>query len=861
MLYYEYILNNFRKLRGRCPYGLACKSVRPFLMLETSFQAAKLLGKGKCKRYFACIYRTQVHITNRVRRNNMSELSIRYNEIKNKLIRSQFAQLNEMQYEAVRQVQGPVLILAGAGSGKTTVLINRIANLIRFGIASQCSTMPGHITEDDVQYLEAFSEGKERDVYRMESLLRVDAPRPWNVLAITFTNKAAGELQNRLADMLGDEGAQVAASTFHSACSRILRREIDVLGYSSSFTIYDSNDSITVIKNIMKELRIDEKQFNPRAILAAISAAKDQMWDNGGTPFFVSDFFGNTVAKVFERYQKALKESNALDFDDIIILTVKLLQQHPDVLQKYRERYQYIMVDEYQDTNNTQYQLVSLLATGHQNLCVVGDDDQSIYKFRGATIENILSFERQFPGAKVIRLEQNYRSTGNILSAANAVIANNTQRKGKNLWTSGETGSPVHFARLSDESQEAAYIARTISEHVLTGGKYSDHAVLYRMNALSNTIEQALINWDIPYRIFGGQRFFERKEIKDMLAYLQVINNSADTLRLERIVNEPKRGIGGATMELVRQISDLQGETPFEVMAKVWEYPMLAKKAAPLMEFAAMINRLSEGAYTQPLDETFDQLLEESGYKSFLLTQGVEGQTRLENIEELKSNIVKYVQETEEPTLSGFLEEVSLFTDLDNFDENADAVILMTLHSAKGLEFPVVFIPGMEEGIFPGMQSMYNPDEVEEERRLSYVGITRARRELHLCCSGQRMLYGRTQRNRQSRFVSEVPAELLEVRDSLSHSRSAAAMQYTAPQPAAAPRSGSRVSNSSAAAKVSAPSAGAALLAGDRVSHKVFGEGMVISVTPMGGDNLIEVAFEKVGTKKIMSNFAKLTKL
>ncbi|MBQ8917961.1 MAG: UvrD-helicase domain-containing protein, partial [Oscillospiraceae bacterium] len=610
-----------------------------------------------------------------------------------------------------------------------------------------------------------------------------------------------------------------------------------------------------------KTLNIDDKHFAPRAILSAISAAKDTMEDV--TMFTAGgDYFEQEAAKVYALYHKTLKDANALDFDDMILLTVQLFEQFPEVLEKYRNRFRYIMVDEYQDTNHKQFRLVELLAGGSKNICVVGDDDQSIYKFRGATIENILSFEQQYPGASVIRLEENYRSTGTILDAANEVIANNTQRKGKTLWTSNEQGDKITVYRGVNEQAESAFIAKTINENVKNGAKYSDHAVLYRMNAQSASLEQALIRFDVPYRILGGLRFFERKEIKDMLAYLCVLANPGDRLRLMRIINEPKRGIGNATLDAADQIADQLGISLFEVISHAEDYPLLSKKAGPLAKFAEMMQSIMDGLEERSISETFQLLLEESGYLQSLKAQGFEGQTRVENIEELGSTIAKYEEETEEPTLAGFLEEVALYTDLDNYDPDADAVVLMTLHSAKGLEFPVVFIPGMEEGIFPGMQSIYNPAECEEERRLAYVGITRARKRLYLCCAGERMLFGRTNRNRQSRFLEEIPAALVERKDELAQrlqqQRAAAASAPAAHRPAVN-RGGSI--GSRAAARPAAASAAFDISVGDTVSHRVFGKGLVISITPMGGDHLVEIAFDKVGTKRIMSNFAKLTKV
>ncbi len=783
------------------------------------------------------------------------------NQLKQNVFKRLYSRLNDMQRAAVLKTTGPVLILAGAGSGKTTVLIHRVANLIRFGRASEVEGLPNVWDDADFAFLQDYADGRVEDDGRLESLLAVQPVRPWNILAITFTNKAAGELKERLSLALGDRGGDVNASTFHSCCARILRAEIEHLGYTGNFTIYDTDDSLRVIKECMKTLNIDDKHFAPRAILSAISAAKDTMEDASMFPAG-GDYFEQVAAKVYALYHKTLKDANALDFDDMILLTVQLFEQFPEVLEKYRSRFRYIMVDEYQDTNHKQFRLVELLAGGSKNICVVGDDDQSIYKFRGATIENILSFEQQYPGATVIRLEENYRSTGTILDAANEVIANNTQRKGKTLWTSNEQGDKITVYRGVNEQAESAFIAKTINEHVKNGAKYSDHAVLYRMNAQSASLEQALIRFDVPYRILGGLRFFERKEIKDMLAYLCVLANPGDRLRLMRIINEPKRGIGNATLDAADQIADQLGISLFEVISHAEDYPLLSKKAGPLAKFAEMMQSIMDGLEERSISETFQLLLEESGYLQALKAQGFEGQTRVENIEELGSTIAKYEEETEEPTLAGFLEEVALYTDLDNYDPDADAVVLMTLHSAKGLEFPVVFIPGMEEGIFPGMQSIYNPAECEEERRLAYVGITRARKRLYLCCAGERMLFGRTNRNRQSRFLEEIPSTLVERRDELAQrmqqQRAAAASAPATHRPAV--NRGSSIGSRAAARPAAAPAA-FDISVGDTVSHRVFGKGLVISITPMGGDHLVEIAFDKVGTKRIMSNFAKLTKV
>ena len=560
------------------------------------------------------------------------------------------------------------------------------------------------------------------------------------------------------------------------------------------------------------------------------------------------------IAKIYRSYQNTLKSANAVDFDDIILLTVRLFQQYPDVLEHYQNRYKYIMVDEYQDTNHAQYQLVSLLAGRHKNLCVVGDDDQSIYKFRGATIENILSFENQFPGAKVIRLEQNYRCTQRILDAANAVIAHNTERKGKTLWTQNDGGEQVQLYRAADEQGEAGFIVDTVLKNVENGAKYKDHAVLYRMNSQSNMIERAFVKAGVPYKIIGGLRFFERKEIRDMVAYLSVINNPSDSVRLKRIINEPKRGIGDSTVAAAEQISAQLGIPLFEVIANAESYAAMQKKLKPLGEFVQMILELQKTAEDEPLSTLLDEVMSRTGYHLYLLAQGFEGQTRLENIEELKSTMVKFEEENEDGDLSQFLEEVALYTDMDRTDLDDDTVLMMTMHSAKGLEFPYVFLAGAEEGIFPGRMSMNSPSEIEEERRLAYVGITRAKKRLYLTTAAQRLLFGQTTRNRLSRFVGEIPKELLDVED-------ATVVQHRVP---AYPQQESRTIRTGGLSSVEAAQPAAAridLKPGDLVAHKVFGEGMVLSVTPMANDLLVEAAFERGGTKKLMANFAKLKKL
>lgn len=777
-----------------------------------------------------------------------------------------FARMNDMQKQAVYQTEGPLLILAGAGSGKTTVLVNRIANMIRYGGGYTSTRVPQDVTDADLQELRRYIAGESCDTQRVLSLLQDRPIKPWHILAITFTNKAAGELKERLHTMLGGDVADdVMASTFHSACVRILRRNIDRLGYTGSFTIYDTDDSQRVIKDILKARNVDDKMFPAKAVLTSISRAKDrlcspaQMLGEAGR-----DYRLQTIANVYGEYQEALKKANALDFDDIIVKTVELFRKEPEVLDYYQERYRYIMVDEYQDTNTSQFELVSLLAQKYENLCVVGDDDQSIYKFRGATIENILGFEDQYPNAKIIRLEQNFRSTQNILNAANEVIARNVQRKGKTLWTQNEAGTQIHVHRSFDEQREAQAIADTILDYVKEGDSFSDSAVLYRMNAQSNSLEKCFVRVGIPYRIIGGLRFYERKEIKDIIAYLSVVNNPNDTVRLRRVINEPKRGIGDTTVASAQQIADQQGVSLFEVLKTADEYAALAKKSRVLRDFTQIIEDLQAIEENNTLDILLENLLERTGYLKYMERLGFEGQTRIENIGELKSNILKYMEESDEPSLSGFLEEVSLYTDLDRMDDG-NVVTLMTIHSAKGLEFKNVFIAGMEDGIFPGMQSIFNPEELEEERRLAYVALTRAKKNLYLSNVAHRMLFGQTARNKPSRFIADIPEELLEIQDDTYNPNR---MDVTSPvvQRRTMIESGRSIGISSAHTHSSSSQQSKAgkkqvFAVGDAVSHKVFGAGTVLTASPMGNDTLVEVAFERVGTKKIMANFAKLTKI
>ena len=773
---------------------------------------------------------------------------------KQRALTAQFSRMNDMQRKAVFKTKGPILILAGAGSGKTTVLINRIAFLLRFGNAFYEQT--ADYTEADGALLLRAADDSSVTWQEVSRAAHAVPVNPWNVLAITFTNKAANELKERLSAMLDDDGARVNAGTFHYICLRILRREIEALGYRSGFTIYDTDDGLRVVKDCLAELNLSDKMFPPKTVLNQISRAKDSML----TPEAYleqneADFRLKVIGGIYALYQKKLKEANAVDFDDIISLTVRLFEQEPDVLAYYQNLYRYIMVDEYQDTNHAQYRLVSLLSAKYHNLCVVGDDDQSIYRFRGATIENILSFEEEFDDATVIRLEQNYRSTQNILDAANGLISHNNARKGKNLWTENGTGSKVLSYRAVDEMGEAMFVVRQIEDSAARGQKFSDNAVLYRTNAQSNTVERQLVRAGIPYRIVGGTKFFDRKEIRDILAYFHVIDNPSDTVRLKRIINEPKRGIGDATVRIVEEIAAQQGIPMFDVMKRAQDYAALSKKNAVLLSFAEMIETLRQVSDTSALEVLLDEVMRQTGYEEMLSAQGVEGRVRLENIAELKTNLIKYENDSEDGGLQGFLEEVSLFTDLDNLNDSEDSVILMTMHSAKGLEFKNVYVIGLEENLFPSYQSASSDNEVEEERRLAYVALTRAKERLFLTCAAQRMLFGHTSRNQPSRFLREIPPELLEQQDDAARSFGQN-IRPERPKHAYTPEIGRNVGTAAPAQKT-----GVTYGVGDLVSHKVFGRGRVVAMTPMGSDTLVEVRFDTKGTKKIMANFAKLVRI
>ncbi len=780
---------------------------------------------------------------------------------KRKALGKYFEKLNDKQKEAVFTVNGPVLILAGAGSGKTSVLVNRIANMVKFGNAYNSDFMPAEITDDDIAFLNGYDGSRdEATVSHLADIIAADRVNPWNILAITFTNKAAGELKERLQAMLGSDSDSICAATFHSACVRILRREIHhIEGYSSSFTIYDSDDSQRLLKSCYDPLDISDKAFPPKMVLSVISSAKDKLIDpDRFEADAVGDYRKTGIAKLYRLYQDRLRSADALDFDDIIRLTVKLFRNEPDVLDHYRNLYKYIMVDEYQDTNIAQFELVSLLSAKHRNICVVGDDDQSIYRFRGATIENILSFEEQFENSSVIKLEQNYRSTQNILSAANSVISNNTARKDKKLWTSAGDGEKITRFKASDEIAESTFVADTILEKIKNGGEYRDFAVLYRMNAQSNSLERTFTRCGIPYRVIGGLRFYDRKEIKDMVAYLSLLNNHRDMLRFKRIINEPKRGIGDSTVALIEQISVDLNMSPIEVMQNSGDYPLLSKRAGVLEKTADMFIELSEIAENNSLEELLDEILERTGYASAMRLLGDEGIGRLENIEELKTTMKQYADENgDEASLSGFLEEISLYTDIDRLDANDNVVSLMTMHSAKGLEFPEVFIVGAEEGIFPGIRSMDSLEDMEEERRLAYVAMTRAKKKLYITYAMQRMLFGSTSRNLVSRFVKEIPADYVDKKDGTVRESNGSSEPTVSSSARYTLRSELAERNIERAKQTAA----ADYSVGQRVKHNVFGEGTIVSVKKISNDAMLEVAFDSVGTKKIMANFAKLTRI
>ena len=790
----------------------------------------------------------------------------RFLSARRRYIASQFHNLNDMQRQAVMTTDGPLLLLAGAGSGKTTVLINRIANLMRFGSGSDSNEIPDTVTEEDLAFLEGLAEPiTDFERRRADSICALNPAAPWSIIAITFTNKAANELKDRLANMLGEEARDVWAMTFHSACCRILRRDIERLGYTRSFTIYDSSDSERIMKDIIRDMGLDDKTFPPRYVLSVISREKDQM----STPEEMleraesaNDLRLIHVAKAYRTYQKQLTENNALDFDDIIFLTVKLLQENEDIRAFYQRKFRYVLVDEYQDTNHMQYLLSSLLAGGYENICVVGDDDQSIYRFRGATIENILNFEQEYRGSRLIRLEQNYRSTQAILNAANAVIAHNIGRKGKRLWTANGQGEPITVFEAYDEGAEGNFVAGKIIQQS-KGKNFKDYAILYRTNAQSNALEYALKRNGIPYRVIGGTRFFDRAEVKDMLSYLCIINNRADDLRLKRIINNPPRGLGPKTIDTAVRLAQAEGKPLYDVVSDPYSYGPLEKPAGKLMEFTILIEsmaKLLEDGMSLP--DFYDELLIRSGYADMLEAKPTEeNKTRLENVRELKSSINSYVQNAEVPTLAGFLEEIALYTDIEQYSEDDDAVVMMTMHSAKGLEFPNVFLVGFEDGLFPGMRAIGDSEEMEEERRLCYVAITRAKENLNISYARQRMLYGRTNAAMASRFLREIPEDCIirkggiqarEERPAYRDNQFGSRNTFEE----AAIRQKIKRSETSIFTSAAQPAASIDYNKGDMVQHAAFGRGMILSVMKMGGDALLEIAFDQIGTKKLMAKTA-----
>ena len=803
----------------------------------------------------------------------MNELEKRFITARRKAIELNYQHLNPMQREGVLTTEGPLLLLAGAGSGKTTVLINRVANLLRYGRGSDTEEIPMPISEDEVEFLEQYVQDPQPEMRPlMQYLCAVQPARPWEVLAITFTNKAAGELKERLERMLGEEARDVWAATFHAACVRILRRDIDKLGYDRNFTIYDTDDSKRVLKDIIKELDLEEKTFPPRELLGVISNAKGEMqspedfcrlWEQRG------DWRKIRIGKVYKLYNKRLREANALDFDDIILHTVTLLQSDKDTREYYQNKFRYVLIDEYQDTNHLQFLLAGLLTGSHGNICVVGDDDQSIYRFRGADITNILSFEQRYKNARTIRLEQNYRSTQNILDAANAVIRNNEGRKGKTLWTQNGAGDPVTVKTCYNESDEANFVVGDIMTAYNRGANWRDNAILYRMNAQSNALEYAFKRNGVPYKIVGGVKFFDRSEVKDMLAYLCVICNPADDLRLRRIINVPARKIGGASLEKARALAATEGKSLFEIVCAAREYPELKSAAGRMAEFGQLIMELRTLCDNLELVEFYGRVCEMTGYVQMLQEKNdMESRGRLENVQELASSISAFLENgPDDPSLAGFLNEVALYTDLDGQSDSDNCVTLMTMHCAKGLEFDRVYVTGMDEGVFPGNRAMGEQEEMEEERRLCYVAMTRAKKSLTMTHVRQRMLFGQTEPKMPSRFLEEIPEKNMqwigkpeprrEVQweDDWSGGWSAVPRGMYRDYESKYQQKPESVQRAVSAAR-RAPSATSAplmqLKAGEQVRHSAFGEGMVLSVRPMGGDALLEVAFDKVGTKKLM---------
>lgn len=783
---------------------------------------------------------------------------LRFQKAKRALFDKYYSFLNREQREAVYTVDGPVLILAGAGSGKTTVLVNRIAHIIKYGDAYYTEDIPDFLTEDTIEDLENAINLPNEHIEKYLELFAKNNCDPRSMMAVTFTNKAANEIIQRLIQTvkdptLGNRADPIWAGTFHALCMRILRVDGDLVGYRRGFSVCDTDDSKKVISKCLKDLNIDEKKLPIKYVMNEIGRAKDKLITPSQYASEAgSDFKYKQVAQVYELYQKRLMDSNILDFDDIIMKTVQLFVQHNDVLAYYQNKFKYISVDEYQDTNKAQFVLVSLLSDFYKNIMVVGDDDQSIYKFRGATIENILSFDSKYPDAKVVKLEQNYRSTSNILNAANSVIKNNAHKHPKELWCDNEEGDKIIVKETYTQNDESRYIIdKIVSLHKERNLTYHDFAILYRMNAQSMNLETMFAKSGIPYRMLGALRFYDRKEVKDIIAYLSVINNPSDNVRLTRIVNEPKRGIGDTSFDTASKIAEELNLPIIKILENAHNYNAIPIRAAnSMIAFSKIIVGLIEDMESMPLSELVKQVIKRTGYEADLISKGQVEAERLENLDALCSAVKEYEDANEDATLSGFLEEVALISDIDKYDENADAVTLMTIHSSKGLEFPIVFLPGMEENVFPGSQSISTPGEIDEERRLAYVAITRAKKTLIITHAKERMLYGMTQRNPLSRFVREIDPKYLDIQKERTTGGTFIARQEAVKKP-----------NFGDSFKKPEQAKVVPFEIGDRVNHFTFGEGIVLNVIPMSSDFMYEIAFDRVGTKKLMATYvAKLMK-
>ena len=783
--------------------------------------------------------------------------------------------LNPEQCDAVFTADGPLLVLAGAGSGKTTVLVNRVAYLIKYGNAYFSEELPEGVDQDTVEALKMAYHMNVDDISEILPQFIVSPCPPWSILAITFTNKAAGEIKERLIKTFNDEemAKSVWAGTFHSICLRILRKYGDRVGLREGFSIYDTDDKKRMITACMKDLDIDEKKLAPKAVASSISIAKDKL--QGPLEIEVSrDPRSKDVQEIYKLYQKRMMSNNAVDFDDIIMMTVQLLQENSDILEYYQNKFRYVLVDEYQDTNYAQFVLTKLIADKRRNIMVVGDDDQSIYRFRGATIENILNFDTTYPDAKIVKLEQNYRSTANILAAANAIISNNTERHAKRLWCANGDGEKVVVKEAYDQNDEGRYIVDKVIKGIrLEGRKYSDYAVLYRVNALGRALQTAFTKSGVPYRVIGDMGFYDRKEVKDMIAYLSIMSYPGDNLRLKRIINEPKRKIGPGTVEAIESLANANGLSMYNIIERIDDYPVLSKSKDKLAAFMSLIEEI-KSAETLP-SAMISSIFEKTGYHDMLKAEGFEGEGKIENVNEFITAALEYEKRVADngdtPTLIGFLEEVFLISDVDKYDEDADAVVLMTVHAAKGLEFPVVFLAGMEDGIFPSQQNRDSEEEMSEERRLAYVAITRAKEMLYISYAKSRMMYGRTLYGMLSCFIREEIPEELTSRDVPKREPPRQSAYYTVRRDelhtfsssngsgelARKPEIGNKTAQKTGAEKFGVEK----ILPGERVTHGIFGDGTVLSSRDMGGDVLYEVSFDNGQTKKLMATFAKLRKI